>query len=90
MGAVRLSKTMAQTEYINEEQLLDGRKVYNGYKYLYGRMLEPLAKASAHVQKYGWLQNNLGYLMIYDDVLDIEDYERQIFDQNLKNLLKLD
>lgn len=84
MGAVRLSKTMAQTEYINEEQLLDGRKVYNGYKYLYGRMLEPLAKASAHVQKYGWLQNNLGYLMIYDDVLDIEDYERQIFDPNLK------
>lgn len=84
MGAVRLSKTMAQTEYINEEQLLDGRKVYNGYKYLYGRMLEPLSKASAHVQKYGWLQNNLGYLMIYDDVLDIEDYERQIFDPNLK------
>lgn len=92
MSGTRLAKQMAGTNFINADQLQDGLKVYNGYKYLYGRMLDPLNKASNLVREQGWLFNKLGYMMIYDDVLDIDDYESQIFDINRKEppVIRLD
>lgn len=84
MAWYTLGTQMFKTEFLTQEQEVQAREVYALYTYKYSAMIEKLREGVKEVQKTGYIYNNLGYKMIYDEVLDIDAYEEQVFDPNRK------
>ncbi len=84
MKAFRLACSIYRTEYPTEEQVKIAGDLYKLYCYKRRVMLAALDDARNFVRKNGFLYNKLGYKMIYEQVIDRDDYERQVFDPELK------
>ena len=80
MKVKRLTMQLKNTEHPTEEQLAEVQKIYDLYLYKRAEMLAPLEVARDHVKQYGWVENDLGYRMIYSQVIDVDDYLDQTFD----------
>ena len=80
MGVKRLTKNLKKTEHPTDEEVAEIQVVYDDYTYTYAEMLAPLTVARDHVRQYGWVENDLGYRMIYSQVIDVEDFIEQVFD----------
>lgn len=80
MKVKRLTMQLKNTEHPTEEQLAEVQKIYDLYLYKRAEMLAPLEEARDHVRQYGWVENDLGYRMIYSQVIDVDDFLDQTFD----------
>lgn len=84
MGPSTLAKNLYGTDYPNEKQLSDTKKTFDLYNKKYGKMISELHKSMDFLNKHGYLYNKLGYKVIYDEVLDVKDFESQVFSNKTK------
>lgn len=63
----------------DEGQIAIATDLYNLYCYKRALMLQPLEQAKEFVRENGWLENKLGYRMVYHQILDVKDYINQSF-----------
>ena len=82
MKVLRLTKNLKKTEHPTEDDIAEVQGVYDDYTYTYEEMLAPLKEAKDHVAETGWVENDLGYRMIYNQVIDVDDFIGQVFDMD--------
>lgn len=84
-GPRGLAKAISGDDEPTVAQFMEAENIHNQYYKTYSRMMTTLKGYRDHAQKYGWVQNELGFRMVYDNFLDLEKYENQVFDVNLKH-----
>lgn len=88
-GPRGLAKAISGDDEPTVAQFMEAEEIHNQYYKTYSKMMTTLKGYRDHAQKYGWVQNELGFRMIYDNFLDLEAYENQVFDVNLKHPPKI-
>lgn len=83
-GAGTLASSIYGGGNLTKDQLAEAQRVYDAYYRTYSKMTSALVKYRLKAGETAWVQNELGFRMIYDDFLDIEEYENQVFDPDRK------
>lgn len=63
-------------------QVHEAEDIHTKYYKTYDKMMTRLSEYRNQAQNYGWIQNDLGFRMIYDNFLDLDAYESEIFDND--------
>ena len=79
MKARALSQTIFNTDTPTQDQVRQAQELYDLYCYKRALMLKPLQKAKDHVRNTGWIINHLGYKMVYHQIVDIINYQDQVY-----------
>ena len=82
MKARALATSIFNTDVPTEDQLKQAQSLYNLYCYKRALMLKPLERAKNHVRNNGWQINHLGYKMVYHQIVDVKDFQEQVYSKD--------